>query len=306
MSAKKAVDERQERLAKLKGVLDKIDPTSVVNLDSTDVVACEMLPTGILGIDSVLGGGIPLGRVVEVFGNEGSGKTTLCSHIVAAAQARGNIATYIDVENSYDMTYAVVLGVDPEAIIFDQPTSGEKAWDVAIQAIEDGQPGDVIIMDSMAALVPLAELEGEMSDQFIGLQARLLGKGFRKTLETISKHKVILVCVNQLRDKVGGMAWGEKETTPGGRALKYYASQRIQLINCGKIKDEEGDKKDKEILGQEVIVKTIKNKVFIPFRQVKLPLMFGKGFSKVDSVFDLALEKSLILREGPMYTSDLP
>lgn len=299
MSAKKVVDERAERIAKLKAALDKLDPTAVVNLESTTPVPVEKLPTGVLGIDAILGGGVPLGRIIEVFGNEGSGKTTLCSHLVASAQQRGAIATYIDVEHAYDMTYAASIGVDPAAIIFSQPSNGEKAFDLAIQAAEDGNPGDIIVIDSMAAIVPQAELEGDMSDQFIGLQARVLGKGFRKINGILEKKKVTLICINQMREKVG-VFYGDKETTPGGKALKFYSSQRIQLIACGKVKEEEGDKKD--ITGQEVIVKTIKNKVFVPFRQVKLPLIFGKGFSKMDSLLELALEHKLIVREGPYYT----
>jgi recombination protein RecA len=300
MSAKKSMDEREARMAELKKALNVIDEGSVINLEDAPVTAVETLSTGIIGVDALLGGGVPYGRIVEVFGNEGSGKTTLCSHIVASAQANGAVATYLDVENSYDMFYAKALGVDSKSMVFDQPSNAEKTFDLAIKAAELGRPGDLVIIDSMAALVPQAELEGDMSDQQMAAQARVIGKGLRKLLDLVSKNKIILLCVNQLRDKMNVMWGGERETTPGGRALKFYATQRIQLVACGKIKI--GEKEEKEVLGQEVLVKVIKNKIFTPFKEMKIPLYFGKGFSALESLLHLAIARNLIQKDGAFYT----
>lgn len=301
MSAKKVMDEREARMAELKKALNAIDEGSVVNLDeSVSPVATETLPTGLLSLDAILGSGIPLGRLIEVFGSEGSGKTTLCSHIVAAAQRRGSIATYLDVENSYDMMYAQVIGVDPKTMVFAQPSNAEKTFDLAIKSAEYGNPGDVIIIDSMAALVPQAELEGDMSDQQMAAQARVIGKGLRKLLDLVSKNKIIFIGINQLREKMGGASWGERETTPGGRALKFYATQRIQLVALSKIKVTDG--KVKDVLGQEVLVKVIKNKIYSPFKEVKLSLFFGKGFSTFDSFLSLAIDRNLVQQDGGYFT----
>jgi recombination protein RecA len=254
----------------------------------------DAIPTGSLSLDLALGGeGLPKGRVIEIFGPESSGKTTLALHVVARAQKAGGIAAFIDAEHALDPSWAKKLGVELETLLVSQPSSGEEAMNITEMLIKSNAV-DVIVIDSVAALVPQKELEGEMGDQFVGLQARLMSQALRKLTGAISKSKSCVIFINQIREKIGVM-FGSPETTPGGRALKFYSSCRIDVRRIGQIKDGE------EVVGQRVRAKVVKNKVAPPFRVAEFDMMHSNGISYEGDVLDLALAHKLITRSGTWF-----
>ncbi len=267
---------------------------SIMKMGETAKYAVEAIPTGSISLDLALGvGGLPRGRVIEIFGPEGGGKTTVSLHAVAEAQKRGGIAAFIDAEHALDPIYAKKLGVDVDNLLISQPDYGEQALEIAETLIRSGAI-DVIVVDSVAALVPKAEVEGEIGEPQIGLQARLMSQALRKLTAVISKSKTVMIFVNQIREKIGVM-FGSPETTPGGRALKFYASVRLDVRALEKIK--EGDK----VIGTRVKVKVVKNKVAPPFREASFVLIHGEGISKEGDVLDLATNMKLIEKSGAWY-----
>ena len=296
-------DKQQEKLKALKLAVDKLDKTygkgTIMKLGDKQVVDADVIPTGSLGLDIALGiGGFPKGRVVEIYGPESSGKTTLAIHAIAECQKNGGIAAFIDAEHAFDKYYAEHLGVDTENLLISQPDNGEQALEIAENLIRSGAI-DIIVIDSVAALVPRAEIEGEMGDSKMGLQARLMSQALRKLTGTIGKTGCCCIFINQLREKIGVM-FGNPETTTGGNALKFYASMRLDIRRSGSaIKDKEGN-----VMGNPTKVKVVKNKLAPPFRIAMFDIMFGEGVSKLGEIIDLGVACDIVEKSGAWYGYD--
>ena len=268
---------------------------AIMKMGETPIQNIKAIPTGALSLDIALGiGGVPRGRIVEIYGPESSGKTTLALHVVAEAQRNGGIAAFIDAEHALDPVYAKALGVDVDELFISQPDTGEQALEIADMLIRSGAL-DVVVIDSVAALVPRAEIEGEMGQSHVGLQARLMSQALRKLAGTINRSDTTAIFINQLREKVGVM-FGSPETTPGGRALKFYASTRIDVRRIESIKD------GSDFTGNRVKAKIVKNKVAPPFKIAEFDIMFGKGISREGSLIDVAVEHDIVRKSGAWYT----
>ncbi len=291
-------DIKAERLKAIEGALTQIERQfgkgSIMRLGQQESHAIDFIPTGSLAIDSALGiGGFPRGRVVEVFGPESSGKTTLALSVIGQAQKRGGVAAFIDAEHALDAEYAKKLGVDIDNLLVSQPDNGEQALEIAEMLVRSNGV-DVVVVDSVAALVPRAELEGEMGDSHVGLQARLMSQALRKLTAIVSKSKTCLVFINQIREKIGVM-FGNPETTTGGRALKFYSSIRVDIRRISAIK--EGD----VVTGSRAKVKVVKNKVAAPFRQAEFDIDYGEGISRPGELIDLGVEHKLVIKSGAWF-----
>ena len=268
---------------------------AVMKMGDKGSMSMESVPTGALALDLALGiGGMPRGRIAEIFGPEGSGKTTLATHVVAEAQRNGGICAYIDAEHAMDPVYAKAIGVDVVELLISQPDTGEQALEIADMLIRSGAL-DVVVIDSVAALTPRAEIEGDMGDTHVGLQARLMSQALRKLTSNLNKSKTICIFINQLREKIGVM-FGSPETTPGGRALKFYSSVRLDIRRIEAIKD------GTEIVGNRTRVKVVKNKCAPPFRQAEFDIMYGAGISREGSVIDLGSDLDIVKKSGAWYT----
>src|SRR5690242_20882612 len=268
---------------------------SIMRLGTESRVRVESIPTGAINLDAAIGiGGIPRGRITEIYGPESSGKTTLSLHVVANAQRAGGVAAYIDAEHALDTEYARKLGVDVENLLISQPDTGEQALEIADILVRSGAI-DVVVIDSVAALVPKAEIEGDMGDSHVGLQARLMSQALRKLTGSIARSKTSVVFINQLREKIGVM-FGNPETTTGGKALKFYASLRLDIRRIGPVKDKE------DVVGSHVRVKVVKNKVAAPFKQAEFDIMYAEGISHASLVLDIAAEAGIIDKSGAWYS----
>ena len=268
---------------------------SIMRLGTDRHVRVDAIPTGALNLDAAIGvGGIPRGRVTEIYGPESSGKTTLCLHVVANAQRTGGVAAFIDAEHALDVDYARKLGVDVEGLLISQPDTGEQALEICEILVRSGAV-DVVVVDSVAALVPKAEIEGDMGDSHVGLQARLMSQALRKLTGAISRSRTSVVFINQLREKIGVM-FGNPETTTGGKALKFYASLRLDIRRIGAVKDKD------EVVGSHVRVKVVKNKVAAPFRQAEFDIMYAEGISHTSLLVDIGAESGIIDKSGAWYS----
>ncbi len=296
MAVSTVTDDKRKALALAVAQIEKsCGKGSIMRLGTDSKVRVEAIPTGALNLDAAVGvGGIPRGRITEIYGPESSGKTTLCLHVVANAQKLGGVAAFIDAEHALDTDYAKKLGVDVENLLISQPDTGEQALEICEILVRSGAV-DVIVIDSVAALVPKAEIEGDMGDSHVGLQARLMSQALRKLTGAIARSKTSVIFINQLREKIGVM-FGNPETTTGGKALKFYASVRLDIRRVGPVKDKE------EVVGSHVRVKVVKNKVAPPFRQAEFDIMYAEGISHTSLLVDIGVDAGLIDKAGAWYS----
>ncbi|MDY3060029.1 MAG: recombinase RecA [Fusobacterium sp.] len=294
---KNEINEKEKALElAMKQIRKDFGDGSIMKLGDNQNMNVEVISTGSINLDAALGqGGVPRGRIVEIYGAESSGKTTIALHIAAEAQKEGGIVAFIDAEHALDPVYAKALGVDIDELLISQPDYGEQAMEIADMLVRSGAV-DLIVVDSVAALVPKTEIDGEMSDQQMGLQARLMSKALRKLTATLNKSKTTMIFINQIRDKIGGFGFGPQTTTTGGKALKFYASVRMEVKRVGQVK--QGD----EVIGNETLVKITKNKIAPPFKEASFQIMYGKGISRVGEILDMALDNDIVSKSGAWFS----